>query len=91
MQGITKSGFEYNIDERILTDWRFTTTAAKAESGTDVEKINAAQKIVELMFGEEQLGRLMDHIASQNDGYIPMQAISNITKEIIDEHKKLKN
>ncbi len=91
MQGITKSGFEYDVDERILTDWRFTTIAAKAESGTAVEKISAAQKMVELMFGEEQLGRLMDHIASKNDGFVPMEAVSNITKEIIDEHKKLKN
>lgn len=91
MQGITKSGFEYDVDERILTDWRFTTIAAKAESGTAVEKISAAQKMVELMFGEEQLGRLMDHIASENDGFVPMEAVSNITKEIIDEHKKLKN
>lgn len=91
MQGITKSGFEYNIDERILTDWRFISAAAKAESGINVEKINAAQEMVKLMFGEEQLGRLMDHIASQNDGYIPMETISNITKEIIEEHKKVKN
>ena len=46
MQGITKSGFEYNIDERILTDWRFTSTAAKVESGSAIEKVGAAQKMV---------------------------------------------
>ena len=91
MQGITKSGFEYNIDERILTDWRFTSTAAKVESGSAIEKVGAAQKMVELMLGEEQLGRLMDHIASQNDGFVPTDEVMNTAKEIIEANKNLKN
>ena len=91
MQGITKSGFEYNIDERILTDWRFTTAAAKAGSGSDVEVLSAAQKMVEMMLGEEQLNKLVDHIASQNDGFVPTDALMNTAKEIIEANKKIKN
>jgi hypothetical protein len=91
MQGITKSGFEYNIDERILTDWRFTTAAVKAESGSTVEKVVAAQKMIEMMLGEEQLNQLVEHIASQNDGFVPTDAIMNVAKEIIEDNKKVKN
>lgn len=91
MQGITKNGFEYNIDERILSDWRFTSIAAKVEGGSTVEKIGAAQKMVEMIFGEEQLNKLIDHIASQNDGFVPADEVMNTAKEIIEENKKLKN
>ena len=91
MQGITKSGFEYNIDERILTDWRFTSEAAKTESGSKVEKLLAAQRMIELMLGKEQLNKLMEHIASQNDGFVPSEVVMNTAKEIIEEKKNIKN
>ena len=91
MQGITASGFEYEIDERVFTDWRFTVALTGMRSGkTEFEKIEASQKLVTLLFGAENLDKYMEHIASKNDGYVPTEVIMTEVKEILSS-QKLKN
>ena len=33
MQGETRTGFKFDVDDRILTDWRFTMALTKAQNG----------------------------------------------------------
>lgn len=90
MQGITKSGFEYDIDDRVLKDWRFAAAMAKWNSKKSVEQLEGIQTVVEMLFGgfdSEKYNFFMNHIASQNDGFVPAQTVMSEINEIFENHK----
>ena len=74
--GKTKSGFEYRIDEKKLTDWRYIQIVSRlASAEDDAHAFTAAEKMVVFVLGEEQTAQLVEHIAAQNDGYAPFEAV----------------
>lgn len=87
----TKSGFEYTVDPRILTDWRFTMAVAKIQTGTDLEKMNCVGEMLNLLLGNDQQTKLMEHIAKKNDGFVPAEAIMAEVTEIITKESAAKN
>lgn len=91
MVGKTKSGFEYNCNEKILSDWRFIVAASKAQGGTLSEQLAGAVEMVQLILGPEGYGKLMEHISDQNDGIVPVEAVMSEVTEIINAHKETKN
>ena len=84
MQGITKSGFEYDIDDRILKDWRFTLALTKCQKGDGLEKLQGAQEMIELMLGKEGAEKFIDNIVAHNDGYADSEVVLNEVKEIFE-------
>ena len=49
----TQSGFECNINERRLKDWRYVKAAAKINSGNEEEVLNAVTFAVPFLLGED--------------------------------------
>lgn len=90
MKGKIKSGFEFNVDERMLDDWRVIDAIGMSESGDPSEKIAGTRMLADFILGEDK-ERLMDFIAEKNDGYVPMTAMIAAIAEIITESKELKN
>lgn len=86
----TEDGFKAEIDERILTDWRFTRALVKSQKGTDYEKLEATNAIADMLLGDDS-DRLCEHIASKNDGFVPATAFMNAIAEIMKSVKTLKN
>lgn len=84
MQGITKSGFEYDIDDRILKDWRFTMALTRCQKGEGLEKLQGAQDMIELMLGKDGAQKFIDHIAKQHDGYADSEVVLSEVKEILE-------
>lgn len=84
MQGKTRTGFEYNIDDRILTDWRFTMALTKCQNGKGMDQLSGAQEMVSLMLGEDGLERMMKHISDNNEGYVPAEAVMAEVKDIFE-------
>jgi len=84
MQGKTSTGFEYDIDDRILTDWRFTMALSKCQNGKGMDQLTGMQEMVSLMLGEDGLSDLMNHISEKNDGYVPAEAVMAEVKEIFE-------
>lgn len=84
MQGKTRTGFEYNIDDRILTDWRFTMALTKCQNGKGMDQLAGAQEMVSLMLGEEGLERMMKHISDNNEGYVPAEAVMAEVQDIFE-------
>ena len=84
MQGKTRTGFKFNIDDRILTDWRFTMALTKCQNGKGIEQLTGAQEMVTLMLGEEGSKALMEHISKKNDGYVPAEAVMEEVKDIFE-------
>ena len=58
----TKSGFECNVNERRLKDWRYIKAAAKLKEGNEEAAISALTFAVPFLLGEDGEAALMSHI-----------------------------
>lgn len=91
MEGKTKSGFEYKINEKVFSDWRFITAASKTQGATSSEQLAGAVKMVELVLGPEGYEDLMRFIAENNEGNVPAEAVMSEVTEIINAFRDSKN
>lgn len=91
MKGKTKSGFKFDIDERIFDDWYFLEAIAKADNSENPSAMLAGTvELVNLMFGDDKT-KLLEHIKSKNDGFAPQEVVKAEILDIIEQSKNLKN
>ena len=90
LNGKTKSGFKYEIDERVINDWRLLKYIAMSESSDPSEQIKGASSLVSLLLGDQEQA-LMEHLADKNDGYVPAVAVTEAITDIITSVNELKN
>lgn len=90
IEGKTKTGFKFKVDERVLNDWRLITNIELAESEVLTDKVKGVTALVHLLLGDNEQ-KLMEHIAKKNGGFIPTDAIINELASIITTTKELKN
>ena len=90
IEGKTKSGFKFKIDDRILDDWRLIDAIGLSESDDASEQIRGMRDLVRLVIGD-QFDALKKHIADKNDGYIPSKNVTDLIIEIVNTSKELKN
>ena len=75
VKGTTKTGYKFELDDRILKDWRFIQALAKSQKGTDLEKLESANDLVNLVIGQKNIEKFMSRIQKNNEGYIPIDAV----------------
>lgn len=91
IEGITKSGFKYKYDERILDDYSLVEAiTAFDKSDNKMQQVSALTNIIDLLLGDTK-DDLMIHIAANNEGFRPLAAVYNEVFEIISASKDLKN
>lgn len=90
IEGKTKDGFKFSIDERILGDWRLLSAIARSESSDQSEQIKGTHELVTLILGDREQD-LIDFLSKKNDGYVPAIKVSGIVTEILTKVKELKN
>lgn len=91
MKVTTKSGFKFEVDERIITDWRVIESMGMADNADDPEEMIAGlRKLVGLVFGKDK-DRLIEHLQSKNDGFAPVDAIKDELLSVFEKVKSLKN
>jgi hypothetical protein len=79
--GKTKTGFSFEVDEKMLNDWRLTKALVKMQDTTNtVERFKGVDEALTLLLGDK-VDDLMDHLIKKNKGYAP---IEKLTAEIID-------
>ena len=79
-------GFEVNIDERRLNDWRLL----KLIRGIDKGDSSLSVDVMEILLGgEENLEALENHL--EVDGITTVDAMGNALREIIEAASELKN
>lgn len=89
VEGKTKSGFKYKIDERIQSDWRLVKAIADSQNENPGTKLQGTVDMIKLVLGnQEEL--LMQHIMKENDGFIPMEVMNTEITEIIQSIPKAK-
>lgn len=91
MKVTTKSGFKFELDERIIDDWRVIKAIGRADAKDDPEEMLAGSiELVSLIFGKDE-ERLVQHIRANNDGYAPMEALKDELLSVFTKVKALKN
>ena len=90
MKGTTKSGFKFNIDERIIEDWRLIDAIAMAESDDPGEQVRGTTAVADLLLGKDKAS-LIKFIQDKNDGFVPATEMTNVIAEIITTVRELKN
>ena len=91
MKVTTKSGFKFELDERIIDDWRVIKAMGRADNRDDPEGMLAGTiELVSMIFGKDE-PRLMEHIMKHNDGYVPMAAMKEELLSTFTRVKALKN
>lgn len=90
IEGKTKSGFKFKIDERILDDWSLVEAIALSDSNDASEQIYGLKRLYDIIIGAQN-DALKKHIADKNDGFVPSTEVSNELVEIIKTARELKN
>lgn len=86
MKVTLKDGFEVNIDEKHLNDWRLL----KLIRGIDKGDASLSVDVMEILLGgEENLEALEKHL--EEDGFISIDTMGNALREIIEAASELKN
>ena len=83
ISGTTEQGFEFNVDEMILNDWRFLNAVVDVDSGDASRMIRGISDVSRLILGDEGIKELQNFISEKNDGYIPIAQMEKTMLEII--------
>lgn len=84
LKGMTNSGFEFEVDERLVSDWRIVKAISAVESKDAGKQLKALTDLVDLFLGEAGEERLMAFLAEKNDGIIPQSAVYATIKEMFN-------
>ena len=89
MKVTTTTGFNCEVDERVLDDYRLVDALRKLNSSDEMTVIEGLTTIVDLILGKEK-ERLFKHIMGYSDGFVNKNAMDSETREIV-QALKLKN
>lgn len=81
-----KDGYEAQIDEKVLNDWKLLTTLRKIDKGESGLIVDVAEL---LLGGEEEVDKLAKHL--EVDGVTPMDKMVEAISELMNSVNELKN
>lgn len=86
MKRVTKSGFEFEIDEAKLDDMRLVDMLADMmdENVSEIKKALALPRLLNFILGDEQKAALYAKIAEENGGNVPIEKTAEAMREILN-------
>lgn len=91
IQGETKSGFKFEIDERILEDWSLVLLVKKYDNvKSDIEKTDIIPDLFNVLLGKGGFDKYEKYVRKNNDGFFPIPQIQADLFDILSSNK-LKN
>ncbi len=86
--GVLSNGFKYEVDERILNDFRLVDAIALSESDDNAEKLRGLTDYCKLIIGDVNMKKLQKMLKKENGGFIPQEAIYEAASEIMEAMKE---
>ena len=83
IEGKTKSGFEYTVDEGVLRDYRMLDALGDIQYGSADERVFANVRLCNLLLGAEGKKKLFEHL-KEPDGAVPTEKVFTEVKEIFN-------
>jgi hypothetical protein len=91
MKGTTSSGFEFNVSDKIGSDYRLQKVITSYEKGSETDKLCSLVEMVKVLLGDDGEAALCEHV-KEEDGTVPIQRITQEVVEIFNLAKaELKN
>lgn len=87
-KGKTKSGFKFEVNDRIAEDWRLTLALADMDSGDESRALSGATSVVRLLLGKQEKA-FYEHI-KEEDGTVPTVKVWEAVTEILQSIKPAK-
>jgi len=81
LKGKTESGFEFEVADAAMNNYELVEVLAEVDTNALL-----LPKLVNMLLGEDQKKRLMDHVRT-DDGTVPIDAISAEIMEIFQSGK----
>lgn len=88
--GKTKSGFKFEVDERIKNDWSLVSAIADAECDDESKRIIGINSLVNIILGAQKQ-KYFEHIKKKHEGYMPIDVIVDDITSILNSINELKN
>ncbi len=85
VEGKTKSGFKFKVNEKIFSDWDFVTLSDKLRRGEGT--MQDANVLYEMILGSDGMKKLKEHIRKKNDGIVDALAMKEEFTEIVASTK----
>ncbi len=86
MKAKLKDGYEVDINESCMNDWKFLTTLRKIDKGESGLIVDVAEI---LLGGEKEVDKLAEHLAA--DGITPADKMVDALTELLTSVNELKN
>lgn len=86
MKAKLKDGYEVDINESCMNDWKFLTTLRKIDKGESGLIVDVAEI---LLGGEKEVDKLAEHLAV--DGITPADKMVDALTELLTSVNELKN
>ena len=85
----TKTGFEAEVNEGKILDFRFLEQTVETVKGKDdLDKMNATMQMLKMLFTKVDKERFLQHVADHNDGIADISAVMTEFTEILDQCKE---
>ena len=84
--GTTKSGFHFNVNEKIISDWRLINAIADTQAPDEMTKVKGAVNMVKIIVGGDSEA-LSAHVMGE-DGTVQIDDIMREVGEIMDAMKE---
>lgn len=86
LSGTTSTGFVYNVDVRMIGDFRYIQALRDMKK----DDLTALADVAELLLGSEQLNKLIKHVQDEA-GFVNSEKIMEEISEIMSGHTETKN
>ena len=90
VNGTTKSGIKFKLDDRVKDDARFLYYSVKAQDpeAEPMDQVRAMMKILEIIFGSDDgVITFMDAVANAHDGVCGAEELMAELSEMLDAIK----
>ena len=88
----TKTGFEAEVNEGKILDFRFLEKSVETVKGKDdLDKMDATIQMLKMIFTKADKERFLQHVADHNDGIADISAVMTEFTEILDQCKEANN
>ena len=88
----TKTGFETEVNEGKILDFRFLEKSVETVKGKDdLDKMDATMQMLKMIFTKADKERFLQHVADHNDGIADISAVMTEFTEILDQCKEANN
>lgn len=85
LQGKTKSGFQYTIDDQTLDDFELVELLSEVD-----ENPLLLPKLIKRLLGEEQKKQLVEHCRNE-EGRVPVEVLADEIVDIFNKCHQTKN